>query len=746
MSSSVDIAEAGTPAVATPRSAGTRLGRRRFADAVARWVVTAGGVAVIASIVGILAFIAGEVWPILRGASVEAAAPLAKGAPAAHAMVIDEYRSHVVALSDDGVVRAWHAKSREVVAEKDLTGMLAGAATSGIATTADGSGLALATDDGRVAIVPVAFQSTWSDGTRTVVPGIGEPIVVDAGAGKGIVAFHARLLGEGGAAVAAALEGGGVSVVAREASTNEMTGEVTVEESRTEIPTTAPLTHLVLDAERENLFGAAGRKIWWWKSVAPDAVPDVVEAGGDVTALALLLGERSLLAGDANGTVSVWFPVRVHGNRFRLVRARGFEGDAAVRAIVPSPRDRSFFALEEGGRVRLTHATSERTVYRGEPAKSATAIAIAPKANGAALAGAAGIVPLDVENPHADVSLKSLFGRVWYEGYDGPAHVWQSTGGTDDFEAKFSLAPLLFGTVKGTLYSLLLAIPLAVFGAMYTSQFMHPRLRAYVKPAVELMAALPSVVLGFLAGLWLAPRLEEGFPAILLAVVLVPLSIIAGGWAWTSIGRSTQRRPPVGAEVIVFAVAIVLGVSASMWLAPYLELLAFGGSFRGFVTQTLGLAFDQRNAMVVGIAMGFAVIPIIFAISEDAFSNVPANLTSASLALGANRWQTVSRVVLPAASPGIFSGIMVGFGRAVGETMIVLMATGNTPIMEWNPFNGFRTLSANIAVEIPEAPHGSTLYRTLFLAALLLFVMTFAVNTVAELVRQRLRRKYSEAA
>ena len=96
------------------------------------------------------------------------------------------------------------------------------------------------------------------------------------------------------------------------------------------------------------------------------------------------------------------------------------------------------------------------------------------------------------------------------------------------------------------------------------------------------------------------------------------------------------------------------------------------------------------------------------------------------------------------ASPGIFSAIMIGFGRAVGETMIVLMATGNTPIMDWNPFNGFRTLSANIAVEIPEAPQGDTLYRTLFLAALILFIFTFVTNTLAELVRQRLRKRYAQ--
>ena len=161
-----------------------------------------------------------------------------------------------------------------------------------------------------------------------------------------------------------------------------------------------------------------------------------------------------------------------------------------------------------------------------------------------------------------------------------------------------------------------------------------------------------------------------------------------------------------------------------------IESALFGGPFPQWLLDTFGIRYDQRNAIVVGLAMGFAVIPIIFAISEDAFSNVPQHLTAGSLALGASRWQTVTRVVLPTASPGIFSAVMVGFGRAVGETMIVLMATGNTPITDWSPFNGFRTLSANVAVEIPEAPAGGTLYRTLFLAALLLFVLTFLVNTL----------------
>jgi phosphate transport system permease protein len=178
-----------------------------------------------------------------------------------------------------------------------------------------------------------------------------------------------------------------------------------------------------------------------------------------------------------------------------------------------------------------------------------------------------------------------------------------------------------------------------------------------------------------------------------------------------------------------------------MAVAPGIERVLFDGDVRLWLNG-VGLTYDQRNSIVVGIAMGFAVIPIIFTISDDAFQSVPSSLTAASLALGASRWQTAIRVVVPTASPGVFSAVMIGFGRAIGETMIVLMATGNTPVMDWSPFNGMRTLSANIAVEIPEAPVDGTLYRVLFLSATLLFAMTFVINTIAELIRQRLRDRY----
>ncbi|HWL73919.1 MAG TPA: ABC transporter permease subunit, partial [Burkholderiaceae bacterium] len=186
----------------------------------------------------------------------------------------------------------------------------------------------------------------------------------------------------------------------------------------------------------------------------------------------------------------------------------------------------------------------------------------------------------------------------------------------------------------------------------------------------------------------------------------------------------------------------VLGVGLTIGLALVISVLLTSLRFdpRGGYVDT----YVQRNAMIVGFIMGFAIIPIIYTIADDALTSVPEHLRSASLGAGATPWQTATRIVIPTAMSGLFSAVMIGLGRAVGETMIVLMAAGNTSILEWNIFNGFQTLSAAIATELPEAPPGDTHYRVLFLAALTLFVMTFAVNTVAEMVRLRFRRRAYE--
>jgi phosphate transport system permease protein len=337
-----------------------------------------------------------------------------------------------------------------------------------------------------------------------------------------------------------------------------------------------------------------------------------------------------------------------------------------------------------------------------------------------------------------------LFGPTWYEGYVEPKHVWQSTGGTDEFEPKLGLVPLLLGTFKGTLYALLFSIPVAVLAALYVSQLASPKLRAAIKPVIELMAAMPSVVVGFLAALWLAPLLEGHLGDAMGIAVGVPIGFLAAVASWSLLPGSWRRAAKPGVELAFLVPFLLFGVWLGTRIGPPIEAWLFAGDVQQWLFDRRGITYDQRNCIVVGIALGFAVIPIIFTISEDAMSAVPRSLTSASLALGASRWQSALHVVLPAASPGIFAAVMLGLGRAIGETMIVLMATGNTPLLDLSPFNGMRTMSAAIAVEIPEAPHGGTLYRVLFLTGFLLFCFTFMLNTVADLVGGRLRKRYGQ--
>jgi phosphate transport system permease protein len=272
---------------------------------------------------------------------------------------------------------------------------------------------------------------------------------------------------------------------------------------------------------------------------------------------------------------------------------------------------------------------------------------------------------------------------------------------------------------------------------------MGARLKKFVKPAIEIMAAIPSVVIGFLAGLWLAPLFDRAIVSLLVSLAVVPATVLLSILLWKRIGSSPSlKRLSLGYEFLFLIPALALGVYVSSLVGGVLESSLFGGDFKLWLFDTLGVRFDQRNSIIIAFALGLAVVPIIFTIAEDALSNVPKNLAAASLAIGASRWQTAWRVVLPSALPGIFSAVMIGFGRAVGETMIILMATGNTPIMDWSIFNGFRSLSANIAVEIPEAPVFGTLYRVLFFSAVLLFLFTFFINTAAEVLRQKFRKKY----
>jgi phosphate transport system permease protein len=416
-----------------------------------------------------------------------------------------------------------------------------------------------------------------------------------------------------------------------------------------------------------------------------------------------------------------------------------------VSQLAVEHRRKGFAAIDAKHQLQIYYATSQRQLLSASTGDAPVlSFALSPRANGLVYEDGKGELHFwTVKNDHPEVSWSALWDKVWYENYPQPDYVWQSSSASSEFEAKYSLMPLAFGTLKAAFYAMVVAAPLGICGALFTAYFMSPALRRKVKPLIELMAALPTVILGFLAGLWLAPVVEHNLPGIFFVLAFMPVAVLLFALLWNQIPFAWRKWVPEGWQPLVLVPAIILVTYACFAASAPVEHMFFGGDLRSWMRNEWGLDYSQRNALIVGIAMGFAVIPNIFSIAEDAIFSVPKHLSYGSLALGATPWQTLVGVVLPTASPGIFSALMIGLGRAVGETMIVLMAAGNTPIMDANIFEGMRTLSANIAVEIGETAVNSTHYRVLFLAAFVLFLFTFVLNTAAEAIRQRLRRRYS---
>jgi phosphate transport system permease protein len=507
-------------------------------------------------------------------------------------------------------------------------------------------------------------------------------------------------------------------------------------------------TRLLISPDQRWLYAFASDSSYRVIDLERGQVVDSGRLFGDaeVSDIRFLLGGISLMVSSNRGTVSQWFLVRRADGSPQLTHIRDFStGSKSVGLLAAEQRRKGFAAIDAEQRLHLMYATSERTLLKlplGE--HKVTSFAFSPRANAAVYETENGeLHTLAIENHHPEVSWSALWSKVWYEHYSEPDYVWQSSSASSDFEPKYSLMPLAFGTLKAAFYAMVVAAPLAICGALFTAYFMAPALRRKIKPLIELMAALPTVILGFLAGLWLAPLIERNLPGVFSFLIIMPLSTLLAAFAWNATPMSIRKYVPDGWQPLLL-VPVVLAVG---WLcfgsSGVIEHSLFAGDLRLWMKQEWGVDYAQRNALIVGIAMGFAVIPNIFSIAEDAIFSVPKQLSYGSLALGATPWQTLVGVVLPTASPGIFSALMIGLGRAVGETMIVLMAAGNTPIMDVNLFEGMRTLSANIAVEIGETAVNSSHYRVLFLAAFVLFMFTFVLNTLAEMIRQRLRRRYS---
>jgi len=731
---------------------------RRF-DRLAEWFIKIGGILVIFSVVWILIMIARVALPLFYRPHTEASATCRLPAQLKPSGIVisgtDDSRQRIFLLDEAGAVHILEASTGRELENLKVPAQPGGAGRIQAVDPLGKSTWNLLWDNGAVTSVSLSFSASGDSPASREITASLTPNEELAFAGHGPVRrSFVRKIEDRGALRVDQLPDNRFVVTHRLVEKDLLENEST-KTGVTEISDQLPgaITAAVLDQKGHYLYaGTANGWVLRWDLSEPAAprLLDRVSAtnGAPVTALNLALGDVSLAIGDARGKETIWFPVSRAGSgedrSLTPIHALP-DHSGSVVTIVPSQRNKSLLSLDSSGTLRVDHTTSERTLLT-IPRGASRPLQATFSQEGTALcvleeSGSITVWKLGI--PHPEVTLGTLFGKVWYEGYDKPEYVWQSSSSSDDFEPKMSLTPLLFGTVKATFFSMCFAIPLALCGALYTSQFMAPDLKSRVKPAVEIMAAIPSVVVGFLAGLWLAPLIDRHLPALFVTLAIVPLLIFLFLLFWKRIPNTSRlARLSRGKEFIVLIPIVLLGICLSVQLSGMLETSLFAGDLKQWLYSSLGVRYDQRNSIIISIALGFAVIPIIFTIAEDAISNVPRNLTAASLALGASRWQTAWRVVLPSALPGVFSAVMIGFGRAIGETMIVLMATGNTPIMSWSIFNGLRSLSANIAVEIPEAPLDGSLYRVLFLSAVLLFVFTFIINTVAEALRQRFRRKY----
>ena len=734
----------------------SREGWRLLKDRLFAAVMAIGGVAVLVAILLIFFYLLYVVLPLFKDATVKPHGRFDQ-APAPTALLgLDEYAETGFSVAPDGHYQFFKASDGSTIASGTLATASAGKVTAVAAGDPVSHVLVAGTADGNVVVARVTFEVRFDGQQRVITPKLGYPLGADVmratAAGDGVRLISGQSSDEE-ATVAIVSNHGKVVLLNALKQTSTLDESTSVEVTRSELAVDgAKVTHVALDSDQRELFVASSDGVLSYFNVRDKRKPalidraSVIGAAERITAMSFLSGGISLVIGDDLGHLSQWFPVRDQHNNAQLKRVRKFASlPAAVTGIAPEYYRKGFLASDTKGNLGLYHATAERhlaTVASGM--LDIVATSMTPRADAVVLASKAGQVRVfDIDNPHPEISFKALWGEVWYENRARPEYIWQSSSASSDFEPKFSLTPLTFGTLKAAIYSMIFAVPLAVLGAIYTAYFMNAPMRRIVKPSIELMAALPTVILGFLAGLWLAPLVERDLLGVLLCIPIVPASTLLCSLVMSRLPQRFKALIPDGWEALALVPVVILAIWANFALGRALEVLFFDGSVTHWLSVAYGVGYDQRNSLVVAIAIGFAVIPTIFSISEDAVFSVPRHLTMGSLALGATPWQTAIKVVLLTASPGIFSGIMIGMGRAVGETMIVLMATGNTPIMDISLFQGLRALSANIAVEMPESEVNSSHYRVLFLAAMVLFMVTFIVNTMAELVRQRLRRKYS---
>lgn len=749
-------------APALARALTSKMNRTRaIKNKITSFSMAVGGISVIMAIVLIFFYLAYVVYPLFLSAEMGKAAsyplPAVTQGKTLH-LAAEEQNTIAVRFTDQAKAIFFNINTGDVVENVNIA-LPEKTTVSSFSTSHLAKGfIAFGLSNGKVIFSQHKYQTRYLPEGKKIIPSVvyplGEnPIEMDE-TGKHALTHVGLMHDEEKATFAAYTSDNRLllnQLVFEEELTADTEEEISYDSTLIEIPNIQHVYKLLIDNSQSLLYVAHNNgevsliDISDLDDVQVLERKRVVADDGEITNFSFLTGEISLLIGDNKGNISQWFPVQKETG-LSLSHIRDFDSQhTAITNIVTEQRRKGFAAIDDKGQLAFYHSTAHRTlIHQAISDTRLNFLAISPRANVFITEDDKQQIQLwHVDNEHPEMSWGVMWDQIWYESYPEPSYTWQSSSSSNDFEPKFSLMPLAFGTLKAAFYAMLFAMPLAIMGAIYTAYFMAPKMRTYVKPTIEIMEALPTVILGFLAGLWLAPIIESHLPGVFSMLIILPAGVLIFAFGWKNLPKGIRQLVPEGWQAALLVPVLLFTGWLAMSLSLPMENLFFNGDMKMWLSDNLGLDYDQRNSLVVGIAMGVAVIPTIFSITEDAIFSVPKNLTFGSLALGATPWQTLIYVVILTASPGIFSAVMIGMGRAVGETMIVLMATGNTPVMDFSVFQGMRTLAANVAVEMPEAEVDSTHYRILFLAALVLFIFTFIFNTLAEIVRQRLRKKYS---
>ena len=628
-----------------------------FWDRFMSYFIKLGGLAVILSVFGIFLFIFSQVLPLFSSSKVEPVMSISTQQVDENLILgIDEWGEYPFLLDQDGVFHFYdidyHTGKlgvRSIVKKMpqlDFQGFLAtqkyDPATQKIF---------FASDQGEVQIVQLSYTPVFDGDQRTIIASLQSESLIKLPRPERILDID--FTQQAGLRVIVALTQDAnqkkrLRVVHFSAKTN-LFGKTTLRRT-----TDLDLSNLLPSEPAKVLVDSGGlalivqtiddRIVYLRKSGDSYLVEQVIDTPvvGKITTLFWLLGRSSLVVGSEQGELAIIsqsLNAQTKKLQFQTINKLSLGTETIVRGRI-SLRNRAFL-VQAGQTLHLHYATTGEKIWQHSLGAVPSAIALNPKYDKIFILDRSGKLDIHyLEDPHPESSWATFFSKLWYEGQPEPQYIWQSTGGDSDFEPKLSMIPLLFGALKGTLYALLFAVPIAILAAIYTSQFLKPSYKKVIKPAMEIMASLPSVVLGFMGALVLAPVLDSRLPSFIAVLVATPLFSILVGWGWGALPKSTRNLIPNGLEFLVF-IPILLLVSWFFWqhAGPWLErqlfyVLADGEKivdFRTWWTDLSGLPFEQRNCLVVGIMMGFAVIPIIFTIADDSMTNVPTYLRSASL-------------------------------------------------------------------------------------------------------------------